>query len=245
MRRLLAVALLASACGGSSVGSIAPTATATWWAALASVFGGPYEQLPGDLRVEVSSRLNAVLPADFDKRTDAEQSAWFFERLQDGLVRLDDSTLVRRFRLEVAGFGHLPVPVCAAAVRATDDIIGADEIGVRFGSGAKLSQATRDAFLTALSDDQRKDWVEIMVEAIEASAHGRPGSRTVGYEGITIIRGSGRLATPEENSAIRAWTDGSSPSDAIECGGFRAFQAVLLRLPASDLATYSLFHVQP
>ena len=201
--------------------------------ALGSVFGNAYDQLPANFRSGISTRLEAVVPADFDLRSHAQQVAWLNEQRIGGMVRLDDEALVRRFRLLEEGLRGMPVPACAEIVDA-----------VR--SGRMASKTTDDAFFAALAEDQRMEWVEFEVEAIEAQARGTPVPRIVNEDEVAkVYEAADRLTTPDESGALDAFNADTTPSDAVACSGVRAYNAVLLRLAATDLATVSRYNVQP
>jgi hypothetical protein len=201
--------------------------------ALGSAFGGPYAQLPGDFRSGIETRFKAILPADFEKLTDTEQIAWIRKQEEGGLVRLDDANLTRRLGLYVEGLGQMPVAACAAFVRET-------------ANGGETSSATNNAFLTALSVDERKDWIEIAIGALEAQVHATPVPRIVTDEEANgILSDVGSLATPDEQSAIRAYGGGTAGSDAALCAGLRAVYAIFARLPAADRTTVARYDLQP
>jgi hypothetical protein len=60
---------------GVLAGSVAATA-------LGSMFGGPYEKLPADFRSGIETRVKAIVPADFEELSDAQQAAWVKEQVE-------------------------------------------------------------------------------------------------------------------------------------------------------------------
>ena len=195
---------------------------------LGTMFGRPYDELPADFRSGIETRLKAVAPADWDRLNVPERAAWAVGHTKSGMVRLDHSTLIRRFRLGSAAESRVAVADCAANARPST-----------------LSRATDEAFQSALSVDERKERVEIDLEAIEADVHETPVPRTVTEdEAKGLWTAMMALATPEESRAIEA-SGGPFTSDAVVCAYARAVRAVALRLPAADLATLVRFSYQP
>lgn len=233
MRRFLVVltVLVFSGCGGSGTPSGAATAAATPapgagidGTALTYLFGSPYDRLPADFRAGVESRVKAVAPAGFDQLSASDQFDWAVEQQNDGLARLDDATLLARYRLSAEAISHMPVVNCAAFTRE------------RVNNG-RLEPTTLDAFFDALTVDQQRNWVEIHVAAIEAEGKETPVPRTVGAEEAgRLLELAATLATPDEMTAVEAFGD-PSQSDDVRCAGIRAISAATLRVPEADLAT--------
>jgi hypothetical protein len=100
---------------------------------------------------------------------------------------------------------------------------------------------TTDLVLSALSVDQRREWYEIAVEAMEAEVSATPVPRVVTLDEVRMIADKSRsLATPEELLSL----DSPATSDAAECSGIRAVHATTLRLSVADLATVARQEVQ-
>ena len=198
-----------------------------------SMFGGPTDQVPADFRSGMEIRINAVLPANFDRLSRADQVAWTHEQFAGGFPRLDDATLTRFHRLQAAGFDQMPVAACAAMVRE------------KANSGKKFSP-TNNAISVALDGSQRKEFVEVYVEALEAQARRTPVPRTVTEDEANRVLDEVRgLATPDELSAIQAGGSDSTKSDAVQCAVLRAVFDISLRLPAAELATLARYRMQP
>ncbi len=190
---------------------------------LGSVFRG-LDELPVESRSALEARLTAVRPTNFDGLSSQQRADWAEEFTWKGLVRLDDAALTARFRLRASAVGHMPEATCAT-----------------FWRNMKNRVPTTDLVLSALSVDQRRDWYEIAVEAIEAQVSGTPVPRVVTLDEVRVIAAKSRsLATPEELLAL----DSPATSDAAECASIRAVNATTLRLPAADLATVSRQEVQ-
>ena len=200
--------------------------------ALASMIGPLYDELPADFRAGIDARLRAVAPAGWDQWTEAQRSGWAKEQVDEGLVRLDDATLVRLLRLGLAAEQRVPVAVCAAFLRE--------------GGGSQVSRATDEAFNSAISPDERMERIEIHLEAIEAQVRGTPAQRTVSETDADRVNAAVEASlTPEERALVEAYLDGPSPSDAETCAADRAVIAATLRLPAGDLATNARWSYRP
>jgi hypothetical protein len=193
-------------------------------------YGGQCVGLPADFCAKMSKRLEDIAPPDAKSLSSEEKAAWLDAQRRDGLPRLDDATLIRRYRLKAAGVAGMPIADCATFWGGTSNPRG----------------GSRSAILDALSDEQRADWIEIEIEGIEAGVRGVPDvmipTADAAHDAIQTFDG---LATPEEARARAAWDDSAMPSDAVACAGVRALFAVVLRFSAADLATVARYNVRP
>ena len=193
-----------------------------------SVFGGPFDRLPSDARDGFEARIEAILPAGFEDRSDAEQTAWFDASMGTGLQRLDDAVLDRRFALQAVAVTRADIATCA-----------------KFVSETPVSDATSEQLIGKLEPAELREWFDIAIQAIEAEAGGKPVPRTIvetEFEAVftAVIDG----ASTEELAAMEAWFEGGTTDEEL-CSGIRAFHAGIGRLGAADRATVARYDVQP
>lgn len=194
--------------------------------ALGSMFGPSYDKLPADFRSGVDARLKAVAPAEWDRLTVAERSAWAVQQLNAGLVRLDDAKLTNRYRLLVTVRARMPTEACGEAAREAAD--------------GPLSRGSSEAFFRSFTPEELRSRVEMDLEAIEAQVRATSMPRQVTeVEADRVYDTIISLATPDESEAIQAVLSNQPQADVELCRAIRAFDAASLRLPANDLSTWA------
>ena len=199
---------------------------------LHSMFGDPYEQLPSDFRTGIETRVKALTPPNFDKLSETEQAAWIQKQVEGGLARLDDTTLTRRLGLWVEADAQMSVPDCAAYNREEQ--------------GLKHSRASNDAFLAALDGGGRREWIEILVQAMEADAHPMDYRRVPTNDEVDrLFAAIYDAATPDERTAISGWAPAFPQTDEVVCASVRAEDAASGRLRSADLVTLARFRQRP
>ncbi len=214
----IAVGLLAA----SVVGAVA-----------SSLFGGPWERLPSDTRSQLERRLEAALGDSIKGLSDADASARVDAAVTAGQARLDDPTLVRRFRLLTAAVASADGTTCAAFARA--DV-----------AGHKLDPVIAQKLIDSLDTARLSEWFEINVEAIEAQQRGAPATRSVPLEAsqAMFIALDARVSASDTATLI-GLANGTPESDAAACAAERSFYVAGLQLDPTNLAVLALSGVAP
>lgn len=223
------VAAIGAAVGGKFLlGFLAASVAGT---AIASLFGGPWEKLPSEIRSAYEDRIEAAVGNRVDGLSDQEAGERIAGWVTSGYLRLDDDQLIRRLELQTAALERADLATCAGFGRSSlKGEVAPDEVGL--GLVGSLEQAGT------------VEWIGLNVTAIEAEMKGQPAQRRVSENeaNAAFMDLFGRLtkADVEELTTIGAGTP-----DADVCGAVRQLYAAALTLDRAQLEVIARYDIQP
>jgi hypothetical protein len=184
--------------------------------ALGTVFGGPYDRLPADFRTDVERRLEAAVP-NVDELDEAGIRALWDRAFTDGVLRLDDASVLRYF----TAFG--------AAMRAMDDSMCGSIAGAWLAG--RDPPEGYDRLAAAIEPDALQAIIAVGIDALEASVRKSPERRTVTEADATPLLGE--LVAGMDAASVATFIsigNGNDVSDAEACHSFRALFERMERL---------------
>ena len=202
-------------------------------AALSSVFGGPFDKLPGDVKDGFEKRLETAIGNRLDGKSDSEKEAQVTAWLRSGFSRLNDASLVRHLELEVEGLNKTDVGGCASFGRAS--------IG-----GQPISSDTSNKIVGALDQLRIAEFLDLNITAIEAELRGSPAAVhvTAAQTSTAFETMIGGLGGPELRT-LQNMTSGTSSTDAEVCTAIRGLYREALELDPAGKALVARFDVDP
>lgn len=162
--------------------------------------------------------------------SNAEASRQIQARVQAGMRRLDDATLVRRLTLQTVALGKMDEASCGAFAQASF-------------AGRPQPETTAEKLMGAMTEAELVEWFNVAVLALEADARKSPEPRTVSEADTNTVfeRLLGSL-DPAGLEAIQTGADPSaSPADA--CLGARTMYQAIEQLPDADRRLIALADV--
>jgi hypothetical protein len=201
--------------------------------AFTGAFGGPWERLPSDVKAGYEQRLEAAVGNRLEGLSETEQAAKIQSWLYGGLVRLDDTKLIRHLELEVQALRLADEPTCAA-------------FGRQSMTGQTTSEDTGEKLIGTLDQAAIGEWVGLSVEAIESELRGSPEAIRVSEADSAAA--TGRLIgglNPAELETFAAMDSGRTVSDGDTCAAIRSLYNGILLLDPQDKATMARVDIQP
>ena len=201
--------------------------------AISTFFGGPWNKLPDDVRSAYGQRLQAAVGNRLDGLNSAASTVLIEQWVRGGLIRLEDTTLVRRLDLEVEALGRTDEATCAA-------------FGRQAAAGVQIDHDVGTKFVGSLEQASLVDWIGINVDAIEAEIRGSPSAKRVDDASVTTViqKMAGSLA-PAQLAVFGTVNSGGKASDADLCGAIRAFYGTETGLDPQSRAVIARFDIQP
>lgn len=225
---LVVVVAIAAALGGAAA---ARFAFQQGGSLLGSNFAGGevWNRLPSDARADFERRIKAAA-GDIESMSDAAARTQIQTRVQSGMRRLDDATLVRRLTLQTVALGKLDEASCGAFAQAS------------FG-GRAPPQAIAVKLIGALTDAELIEWFNMAVLALEAESRKSPDQRSAsGAEtDAAFERLLGSLDSASLEQIQRGAAATASPTEA--CAGSRVLYDAVERMPDSDRQLIALADV--
>jgi hypothetical protein len=202
-------------------------------AALSSVFGGPFDKLPGDVKDGFEKRLETAIGNRLDGKSDSEKEAQVTTWLRSGFSRLNDASLVRHLELEVEGLNRTDVGGCASFGRASI-------------AGLSISSDTSNKIVGALDQLRIAEFLDLNITAIEAELRGSPAAVhvTAAQTSTAFQTMIGGLGGPELRT-LQSMTSGGSATDAEVCTAIRGLYREALELDPAGKALVARFDVDP
>lgn len=200
---------------------------------LGVAFGGPYAQLPGDVRAGFEQRLEAALGSDFADQPDAAQSSQLLQLIRGGMPRLGDELIAGNFRLTAQALAAVDEASCASVARS-------------IFLGSEPPEAAATAMVATLSGADLQQWFEVRVAAIEAEVRGSPEQVLILdadveplYETLFVSMRQADLET------IGSMSSGATIEDAAICSAVRGLYDAVLALPAEDALLFARYDISP
>lgn len=202
-------------------------------AALSSVFGGPFDKLPGDVKDGFEKRLETAIGNRLDGKSDSEKEAQVTAWLRSGFSRLNDASLVRHLELEVEGLNKTDVGGCASFGRASI-------------AGNPIPSDTSNKIVGALDQLRIAEFLDLNITAIEAELRGSPAAVrvTAAQTSTSFETMIGGLGGPELRT-LQNMTSGGSATDAEVCTAIRGLYREALELDPAGKALVARFDVDP
>ena len=212
------------------IGLLAASVVST---AVSGAFGGGWERLPQDAQDRLEARLEAAFGDSLEGLSDDAATERVTVILEAGLPRLDDDTLIERYRLFVSAIDAVDDGPCAAGAR---QLILDGRLDPEIGT--KVIEALDTASLSR--------WMEISVEGIEAEVRGSPAGRSVPDSSADALldRILADMA-PADLETIFSMSSGATVGNPQACSLFRALYHAGDGLKGTDLADFALMDDTP
>ncbi|HEV8488982.1 MAG TPA: hypothetical protein VGQ58_04275 [Candidatus Limnocylindrales bacterium] len=221
---LAVAAAIAGAVGVRFLGQQAASLLGTSFAG-----GEVWNRLPTEARDDFERRIKAVA-GDVEDMSEAEASQAIQARVQAGMLRLDDATLVRRLTLQTVALGKLDEATCGQFAQASF-------------AGRPQPEGVAVKLMGAMTEAELRDWFNIAVLALEADAGKSPEPRTVsGAETDAVFE---RLLGSLDSTSLEAIQTGADPAatPAEACLGARTLYNAIEQLADTDRGLIALADV--
>lgn len=221
---LAVAAAIAGAVGVRFLGQQAGSLLGTTFAG-----GEVWNRLPAAARDDFERRIKAVA-GDLESMSNAEASRQVQSRVQAGMRRLDDATLVKRLSLQTAALAKIDDAACGEFAQASF-------------AGRPQPETTAEKLMAAMSETELTEWFNVAVLALEAEARKSPEPRTVTDAETDPLfeRLLGSLDQPSLEAVQKGADPGATPAEA--CLGVRTLYDAIERLPDEDKRLIALADV--
>jgi len=191
---------------------------------LSSLFGGPWDKLPSDVRASYQQRLETAVGKRLDGLSNTAAATQIETWLKGGFIRLDDHKLVRHLQLEIDALNRVAEKDCAS--------FGRSSVG-----GKSVDSETSQTLTASLDQAGIVELIGLNVDAVEAELRGSPSAvhASDGMSGPILQRMLANL-TPTQVQTITAVTSGGSPNDHDVCDMIRGIYRGASSLDPSSLA---------
>jgi hypothetical protein len=198
---------------------------------LSSLFGGPWEKLPSEVRSSYQHRLETAIGNRLDSVSDTAATTQFRTWLQSGYARLDDARLVRHLQLEIDALRRADEKDCAS--------FGRQSVG-----GTTVDGDTSAHLIASLDQASMAEFLGLNVDAIEAELRGSPAPVIVSNaeSGALFERLLGGL-NASQMQTLSSMSSGSSVDDHATCEAIRGLYGQSLALDAPSLAVLARIDV--
>lgn len=198
---------------------------------LGSSFAGGevWNRLPADARGDFERRIKAAA-GDIENMSDGAARSEIQTRVQSGMRRLDDATLVRRLTLQTVALGKLDDASCGAFAQASF-------------AGRAPPQAIAVKLIGALTDAELIEWFNMAVLALEAESRKSPDQRSA--SGAEADAAFERLLGSLDSASLEQIQRGAAAtaSSTEACAGSRVLYDAVERMPDSDRQLIALADV--
>ena len=200
---------------------------------LGVAFGGPYMQLPGDVRSGFDQRLEAALGDSFDDLSEDQQSARIGQLIDGGMPRLDDGLIAENFRLTAKAMVAVDDANCAAIARATF-------------AGTEPSDDAASALVGTLEGAELEQWFEVRIAAVEAEVRGSPAQVLITDAAVDpLFLRLFPIMSEADTNTLASISTGGTADDAALCSAMRGLYSSVLRLSASDALLFARYDATP
>ena len=200
---------------------------------LGVAFGGPYMQLPGDVRSNFEQRLETALGDTFNDLPEDQQTTRIGQLIAGGMPRLDDGLIAENFRLTAKALAAVDDANCASIARATF-------------AGAEPTSDAANALVGTLAGAELQQWFEVRIAAVEAEVRGSPAQVLITDAAVDPLYqrlfGAMSQADIDTLAGISARV---TVEDAALCSALRGLYASVLSLSSADALLYARYDVTP
>jgi hypothetical protein len=191
---------------------------------LSSLFGGPWDKLPSNVRSDYQHRLEAAVGDRLDGKSESEKRALFDGWLHGGFARLDDGRLVRHLQLEIKALDQVAEADCA-----------------RFGrnalAGKPIDDQVSQHLVASLDEASMVEFIGLNIDAVEAELRGSPAAVQVSAdESATILNGMVGGLTAPQLQTLAAAGGGSPIADHEMCDAIRGLYGQVETLDSNSMA---------
>jgi hypothetical protein len=201
--------------------------------ALGVAFGGPYMQLPGDVRSGFEQRLEAALGETFDDLPEDQQAARIGQLIDGGMPRLDDGLIAGNFRLTAKALAAVDDTSCASIARATF-------------AGTEPADDAANALVGTLAGTELQQWFEVRIAAVEAEVRGSPAQVQITDAAVDpLYEQLFGLMSQSDIDTFASVSSGLTVEDAALCSAVRGLYSAVLRLSPADALLFARYDVSP
>jgi hypothetical protein len=200
---------------------------------LGSAFGGPYMELPADVRSGFEARLETALGDSFDDLPEDQQTARLGQLLDGGMPRLDDGSVAENLRLT------------AKAISLVDEA-NCGKLAVATFAGSEPADDVANALVGTLEGAELQKWFEFRIAAVEAEVRGSPAQVLITdaaadplYQQLAVLMSEADIATLGRLDA------GETVDASAQCAALRGLYGSVQRLPPADALLYARYDVTP
>ena len=224
---VLVLAIVAAIAGAVGVRFLGQQAASLLGASFAG--GEVWNRLPADARDDFERRLKAAA-GDLESMSHEEAGRQVQTRVQAGMRRLDDATLVRRLTLQTVALRKIDEASCGAFAQASF-------------AGRSQPESTAEKLMAPMTEAELVDWFNVAVLALEAEARKSPEPRTASEAETNAV--FERLLGSLDPAGLEAIQTGADPSAsaAEACLGARTMYDAIEQMPAADRQTIALADV--
>jgi hypothetical protein len=200
---------------------------------LGVAFGGPYMQLPGDVRSGFEQRLETALDDSFDDLSEAEQAVRIAQLIDGGMPRLDDGLITANFRLTAKALVAVDDASCGKIARATF-------------AGIEPSDDAANALVGTLEGTELQQWFEVRIAAVEAEVRGSPAQVLITDAAVDpLFQRLFPILSEADTNTLAAISTGGTVDDAALCSAMRGLYNSVLQLSAADALLFARYDATP
>lgn len=198
-----------------------------------AAFGGPYMELPGDVRSNFESRLDTALGDSFNGLSEAEQTARIGQLIDGGMPRLDDGVIAENFRLTAKALAAVDDANCATIARATF-------------AGTEPDDDAANALVGTLAGLELQQWFEVRIAAVEAEVRGSPAQVLITDAAVDpLYQQLFSIMSQADIDTLASVSTGITVEDAALCSAVRGLYNSVLRLSPADALLFARYDVTP
>jgi hypothetical protein len=200
---------------------------------LGVAFGGPYMQLPGDVRSGFEQRLETALGASFYDLSEDQQTARIGQLMDGGMPRLDDGLIAENFRLTAKALVAVDDANCGTIARATF-------------AGTEPSDDAASALVGTLDGTELQQWFEVRIAAVEAEVRGSPAQVVITDAAVDpLFERLFPIMSEADTSTLASISTGGTVDDAALCSAMRGLYNSVLQLSAADALLFARYDASP
>jgi len=191
---------------------------------LSSLFGGPWDKLPSNVRSDYEHRLEAAVGNRLDGKSGSEARTLFDGWLHGGFARLDDARLVRHLQLEIRALDQVAEADCAA-------------FGRNALAGKPIDDEVSQHLVASLDQASMVEFIGLNVDAVEAELRGSPAAVQVpADQSGAILNGMVGGLTAPQLQTLAAAGGGSTVADHDMCDAIRGLYGQVQNLDSNAMA---------
>ena len=200
---------------------------------LGVAFGGPYMELPADVRSGFEQRLETALGDSFDDLPEDQQTARIGQLIDGGMPRLDDGLIAANFRLTAQALVAVDDANCGTIARATF-------------AGTEPSDEAATALVGTLEGAELQQWFEVRIAAVEAEVRGSPAQVLITEAAVDpLFQRLFPLMSEADTNTLATISTGGTVDDAALCSAMRGLYNSVLQLSAADALLFARYDATP